>query len=130
MTQGIDYTEHLKIKDVGTDEDGSYILEVDLEQIHLSRANLVHGGMVFSLLDSALGRAVLRHIPDGYASPTLEMKINYFRPAAAGKLIAKGRVINSSKQTCYAEGEVVDDTGRLIARASGTFFVKQLHPPE
>ena len=126
MQQASEYTRHLKIVDMGADEQGDHVLEVLLEPMHLSVAGLVHGGMVFTLLDSALARAVMRQIPQDYASPTLEMKINYFRPVDSGKLTARGRVVNRSKQTCFAEGEVVDENDRLIAKASGTFFVKKL----
>ena len=78
------------------------------------------------MLDAALGRAVIHKLQKGYSSPTIEMKINYFRPAATGELIARGRIINQSKRLCYAEGEVNNGQGKLIARATGTFFIKQL----
>lgn len=126
MAQEMGYTAHLKFKDIGPDMFGNYLLELELKPIHMSAANLAHGGVLFSLLDSALGRAVLRSVPAGFACPTLEMKINYFRPVAKGKLIAKARIKNSSRYTCFAEGEVVDEKGRLIASANGTFFVKIL----
>ena len=126
MSDNVEYSNHLKIQDIGFDSEGSYLLEVDLEAIHLSRAGLVHGGMIFSMLDAALGRASIAQLPEGFACPTVEMKINYFRPVATGKIRAKGRVVNKSKQLCYAEGEVLSEEGKLIARSTGTFFIKQL----
>jgi acyl-CoA thioesterase len=123
--QDIEYTRHLDIADIGPQDNGDYCLKVDLQAIHLSRAGLVHGGLIFTMLDAALGRAVIHKLQKGYASPTIEMKINYFRPAAAGVLIARGRIINQSKRLCYAEGEVNNEAGKLIARATGTFFIKQ-----
>lgn len=126
MDQEIEYTKHLKIKDIGVDNDGCYLTEVELDPIHMSRANLVHGGMVFTLLDCTLGRAVHSQIPVKHTSPTIEMKINYFRPAASGKLTCKGWIVNKGKQLCYAEGEVTNEEGKLIARATGTFFIKPL----
>lgn len=124
MTENLEYTNYLKIKDIGLDEEGCYSVEVDLEDIHLSRVGLVHGGMIFTMLDATIGRAVINHLGEGYSCPTVEMKINYFRPAASGKLIGKGRIINQSKQLCYAEGEVLNEDGKLIARSTGTFFIK------
>lgn len=121
-----EYTQHLDIIDLGPQGNGDYCLEVTLQSMHLSRAKLVHGGMVFSMLDAAMGRAVMRTLEPGFASPTVEMKINYFRPADSGKLHARGRVVNRSKQLCYAEGEVSNDAGKLVARATATFFIKQL----
>ncbi len=126
MGQEIEYTKYLKIQDIGTDKDGCYVTEVELEPIHMSRANLVHGGMVFTLLDCTLGRAVHSQIPEKHTSPTIEMKINYFRPAVSGKLTCKGWIVNKGKQLSYAEGEVSNEEGKLIARATGTFFVKPL----
>jgi uncharacterized protein (TIGR00369 family) len=84
--QDIEYTRHLDIIDIGPQDDGDYCLKIDLQAIHLSRAGLVHGGMVFTMLDAALARAVINQLPRGYSSPTIEMKINYFRPASAGEL--------------------------------------------
>lgn len=121
-----EYTDHLAICDTGLQSNGDYLVEIDLQAIHLSRAGLVHGGMVFTMLDAAMGRAVIARLQPGFTSPTIEMKINFFRPAAAGKLIARGRIVNSSKQLSYAEGEVNNEEGKLVARATGTFFVKPI----
>jgi acyl-CoA thioesterase len=124
--QEIEYTHHLNIIDIGSQDNGDYCLKVCLQAIHLSRAGLVHGGLIFTMLDAALGRAVIQKLQRGYSSPTLEMKINYFRPACVGELTARGRIVNHSKKLCYAEGEVNNEEGKLIARATGTFFIKQL----
>ena len=121
-----EYTKHLKIQDKGLTEEGFYRTEEELEAIHLSRVNLVHGGMVFSMLDATMGRAVFEQLPKTHGAPTIEMKINYFRPQQSGKLICEGKVINKSKQLCYAEGEVRNEEGKLIAKATGTFFIKPM----
>lgn len=121
-----EYTEHLDIIDVGVQENGDYCVEIRLQPLHLSRAGLVHGGMVFTLLDAAMGRAVIHTLEPGFTSPTIEMKINFFRPADSGMLLARGRIVNRSKQLCYAEGEVRSGADKLIARATGTFFIKPL----
>ncbi len=126
ISNDIEYTKHLKIQDIGLDANNCYITEVELEAIHLSRANLVHGGMVFTMLDATLGRVIHSQLPEKHTSPTIEMKINYFRPAQSGKLQCKGRIVNKSKQLAYAEGEVTNEEGKLIARATGTFFIKAL----
>ena len=66
----------------------------------------------------------MAHFDQRCFCPTIELKINYFRPVAAGELHAWGQVINSSRHLCYVEGEVNGDDNKLIARANGTFFVK------
>jgi uncharacterized protein (TIGR00369 family) len=91
----------------------------------MSRAQRVHGGVLFTLLDTALGGAVVNALPRGQGAATLEMKVNYFRPIQHGRVIAEGRLVNRSRHTAYAEGEVTNEEGKILAKASGTFFVTE-----
>jgi len=53
----------------------------------------------------------------------VELKINYFRPVQHGRLRAEGRLVNRTRRLAYAEGEVRGPEGKLLARATGTFFL-------
>jgi acyl-CoA thioesterase len=106
-------------------EDGECVMELDLGDVHMSVARRAHGGVLFSLLDSAMGRAVLSNLPDRRGCATIECRINYFRPVQAGRLVATGKVLNTTRSTAYAEGSIVDSGGKLVARASGTFFLTE-----
>lgn len=44
------------------------------------------------------------------------------RPAAEGLMHGSGRVTNSSKRLIWAESELHDSQGRLLATGSGTFM--------
>lgn len=103
--------------------DGAQVLQLDLEPKHMSRANRAHGGVLFTLLDSALGRAVLQHLPAGRGCATVEIKVNYFRPVQTGRITAKGWMRELTKSLGYAEGEVLNEEGKTLAKASGTFFL-------
>jgi acyl-CoA thioesterase len=103
--------------------DGATTLQLDLAQKHMSRANRVHGGVLFTLLDSALGRAILSALPEGRGCATVEIKVNYFRPIRSGRVVARGWKRELTKSLAYAEGEVVNEAGKVLARASGTFFL-------
>ena len=105
--------------------DGESRLELELAAKHMSRAKRAHGGVLFSMLDSALGRAVLSHLPDGRGCATVEIKINYFRPIQRGTLTARGRLKEMTRSLAYAEGEIVNEEDKVLARASGTFFLPQ-----
>ena len=102
---------------------GRYEVTLDLQPRHLSRAERVHGGVLFSMLDTALGRAVLSALPEGRGCATVEIKINYFRPVQGGRLRAEGRLCELTRSLGYSEGEVVNEEGKVLARASGTFFL-------
>lgn len=104
---------------------GECRVEVELKPIHMSQAERVHGGVLFSLLDTAMGRAVLSALPDGRGCATVECKINYFRPVQKGGLVATGKLVNLSRRVAYAEGSIVNDEGKIVARASGTFFLTE-----
>jgi uncharacterized protein (TIGR00369 family) len=121
-SDGDNFTDWLGVEYL-LDEGGVRRLSLTLEPRHMSRANRVHGGVLFSLLDTALGGAVVNALPDGKGAATLELKINYFRPIQHGRVIAEGRLVNKTRHTAYAEGEVVNEEGKVLAKASGTFFV-------
>ena len=74
---------YLGVRTLGM-QDGAFVLELALEPRHMSRAQRVHGGVLFSLLDTALGRAVIDQLPQGRGCATVELKIDYFRPVQYG----------------------------------------------
>lgn len=119
-----EFTEYLGCRHLGV-RDGAFTIELDLEPRHMSRANRAHGGVLFSLLDTALGRAVLEELPPGRGCATVELKINYFRPVQRGTIRAAGRCVQQTKSLAYAEGEIVNDEGKILARATATFFLTE-----
>lgn len=119
-----EFTESLGVEYRGV-VDGAFTLELELGPAHMSRAERVHGGVLFTLLDTALGRSILEHLPPGRGCATVEMKINYFRPVQHGRIRARGRMRERTRTLAYAEGEIVDADDRVLARASGTFFLTE-----
>lgn len=120
----LEFTDSLGVRTLGM-QDGAFVLELELEPRHMSRAARAHGGVLFSLLDTALGRAVIEELPPGRGCATVELKINYFRPVQTGRVRASGRCVQRTKSLAYAEGEIVNDEGKLLARATGTFFLTE-----
>jgi len=118
----VEFTDHLGVRTLGL-QDGAFVLELALEPRHLSRAARAHGGVLFTLLDTAMGRAVIAELPPGRGCATVELKINYFRPVQSGTIRASGRCVQRTRSLAYAEGELVNEEGKLLARATGTFFL-------
>lgn len=119
-----EFSEDMGIEYLGV-IDGATTLRLDLAQKHMSRADRVHGGVLFTLLDSALGRSIVNALPEGRGCATVEIKVNYFRPIQSGRVTAHGVMKELTKSLGYAEGEVVNEEGKVLARASGTFFLTQ-----
>jgi len=84
-------------------------------------ANAVHGSVYFKALDDATFFAANSLVTDVFVL-TASFNIYLLRPISEGTLIARGRVVNRSKRVIIAEGVLVDDRDREIARGSGSFL--------
>ena len=85
----------------------------------------VHGGWYGTLLDSALGCAVMTKVPKGSVYTTLEYKINITRAIPLGMLVNCTAIVDhAGRSTCVAHGEIrgVED-GRLCATGSTTCII-------
>lgn len=86
-----------------------------------------HGGFAATLIDTALGVAVMAHLPADAAAGTVDLNVKYVRKIepATGRLLAKGRVVHGGRTMVTAEARVEDEKGVLYAHGSGTFLVYQ-----
>ena len=86
---------------------------------------VVHGGLVCTLLDTVAGCAVHTTLPQGVAYTSIELKVNYLRAvhAHSGPLTAVGTVVKPGRRVAFAEGEVRDAAGRVVATASSSLLV-------
>ena len=99
---------------------------------HLNGLATLHGGVIATLADTVASCAVLSIAPVGVITPTLEMKINFLRPAtmASGTLTAEGRLISSGRTTALAEARISDAHGKQIAHATVTCSLIALQPED
>lgn len=90
---------------------------------------LVHGGVLATLMDTAMGSAVYTAIPDGAAYTTLELKVNFIRPVRldGGPLTCEATTVHVGKRTATAEGRISGPNGKLVAHGTTTCMV---FPPE
>lgn len=106
-------------------EPGTVTFTCQPNESHYNPIGAVHGGLVCTLLDSALGCATQTLLPAGVGYTSIEIKVNYLRPvtAASGPLRCIGRVTKPGRRVSFAEGEVVDNAGRTVATASGSLLI-------
>ncbi|HEY2526940.1 MAG TPA: PaaI family thioesterase [Xanthobacteraceae bacterium] len=79
-----------------------------------------HGGVLAALIDLAADWALVKQT--GRGVPTIDLRIDYHRPAGRGDLIARGKVIRSGSQFATVEARIFDQDGTLIASGRGTYF--------
>ncbi|WP_116598927.1 PaaI family thioesterase [Primorskyibacter marinus] len=85
---------------------GAVTIRAPILPLALQQAGFGHGGLVFSLGDSAAGYSALSMLPPEQEVVTAEMKINFLGPAKGDELIARGKVIRNGKRLVVVTAEV------------------------
>lgn len=91
-----------------------------------NRQGLPHGGVYAAILDTAMGFCgCFTGDPSIKQNAlTLSITVNYLARATGTHLVAEARVTGGGRSTFFAKGEVHDDTGTLIAEATGVFKLR------
>ena len=95
-----------------------------IDERHVGAPDVAHGGAVTTLLDMALGvEALERAAARGMATSTVELKVNFLRPARRGAtLVTETTVEYEGKSLLVISGRARErDGGRAVALAVGTF---------
>jgi uncharacterized protein (TIGR00369 family) len=110
-------------------ERGRVVFSVVADEMHENPMGTMHGGIIATLVDSAMGCAVFSMLPAGTAYTTLELKTNYVRPIVqtTGVVRAEGRVVHLGGSVATTEATVRDAHGVLYAHATSTCLIKR--PP-
>lgn len=95
------------------------------DESHYNPIGVVHGGLVCTLLDSVLGCAAHSMLPAGTGYTSIDINVSYLRPVTvdSGPLVATGRVTKPGRRVSFAEGEVVDAAGKIVATATSSLLV-------
>jgi acyl-CoA thioesterase len=102
-------------------EPGRVVLRFQVRLHHLQVHNVVHGGVIGTLADTAGGMATYLAVPAGTRVATVEMKINFLEPIERGTVTADARVIRCGRNFSVVECDVRDSVGRLAGKALMTF---------
>lgn len=106
-------------------EAGRVVFTATPDREHYNLIGTVHGGYIATLLDSAMGCAVLSTLPAGVRWTTLELKVNYLRAISAetGVVRCEGTTIHAGRTTALAEGRITDARGKLLAHGTTTCLI-------
>ena len=104
---------------------GEAVVKMILDRRHNNIFGYTHGGVIFTLADTAIGLAHVAALTSEETGTTVETKINYFRPAFGGLLRAQARCVKQGQNLSFFECDVFDERKRMIARASATMMAIQ-----
>lgn len=111
---------------VDKSEPGRTIWRMVADERFANPAGIVQGGFLGAMADSAMGSATVtfaRAAGRKVISANVEMKTSFTAPARVGSvLICSARVVSGGSRVAFAEAEVTDDKGVVVARASSTYL--------
>jgi uncharacterized protein (TIGR00369 family) len=89
-----------------------------------SGGSIVHGGLVATLLDTAMGHACWNGLDDGQSFLTADLHVDFFRSARPGTLRAEGRVVHPTRRAVFCAADLLDADGTLLAGARCTQILR------
>lgn len=90
-----------------------------VEKRHLNHIGIVHGGLSFTLMDTAAGQSGLTLCGEDRTVVTQCADIHFLRPVRAGRICAEGRIVKEGRRTALAQVELLDQNG--VCCVYGTF---------
>ena len=81
---------------------------------------IVQGGFVTGWIDATMAHAVMAQSNDELSPLSLEIKVSFLEAARPGLVIAEAWIERRGKTTAFLEGRILDETGKVLAKASST----------
>lgn len=110
-------------------EEGEAVITLPVTENLGQGAGVVAGGILATLADEAMAHACISMLKDGQGTVTAEMNIRYLRatdPKKGGCLTGTGRVVKPGRNLFVTEASIVNQDGKVLATAGGTFWVRDM----
>jgi len=103
-------------------ERGRAVVHFVPDLVHCNALRQVHGGVVSTLLDTAIGYAVVSALPFGEGFATVQLNVHFIRGIAPGEgmVTIESRLVRQGRRIIVAEAELRSPGDKLCARASAT----------
>jgi acyl-CoA thioesterase len=126
MTKGQRFIHNvgLKFDDVTP---GRARCSLQIQDHHRNGTGVAHGGVLFTMADTAMGAALIPLLEKDQICATVEIKIGYFKPVFEGELVCEADVVNKGKNIASLEATVRQGEV-LVSKASGTFAIFKRKP--
>ncbi len=95
---------------------------LEINQRLMNPFKSLHGGVMYSMIDTGMGIALYNSLADDEYCATIEIQISYFSPVTFGTLTCESNLICRKGSIGFLEAKIKDNEN-LIASASGTFSI-------
>ena len=100
---------------------GSVKMHMDARQDLRQVSDVLHGGSIASLIDTAAAFAVITMLEPDQSTTTSDLTIHYLRPVSSGSVAAEARVLRSGRRLLVVTVNVFDNLQALVATAVTTY---------
>ena len=97
-------------------------IKLDLRNDHLQPFGIAHGGVLATLIDTATFWAGFLRLPEDAGLVNVDLKLNYLKAVAKGRLRAEGQCLRPGRQISYTVASVFDEAGELVAHGTSTLM--------
>jgi|SRR5581483_9789710 len=113
----------LDVRLLAAPAEGEAALEIEATDAHLNANGIVHGGVLMSILDMAMATSVTATLAPAERAASITIQTSFLKAAKVGRLVATGRVLKRGRTAAFAEGEIRDAAGAVIAKGNGIWAV-------
>jgi uncharacterized protein (TIGR00369 family) len=106
-------------------ERGTVEVKFEAKPDFLNPAGNVQGGFLAAMLDDTMGPALTATLDAGEFAPTLNLNVQFHRPAKAGPLKGVGRVVLRGKEICQLSAELMQYE-KVVATATATAMIRKM----
>jgi uncharacterized protein (TIGR00369 family) len=104
---------------------GASEVSLNVKASHMNAVKVLHGGAVFTLVDSSMACAIMETLKLGETCVSVEIKVNNVAPVREGTtIVARSAIGHRGKTIVHVETDVRTAHGRLVAKGLGTFYVR------
>lgn len=107
---------------------GRAVARASAQESHHNPHGFVHGAVVFTLIDTSMGAAVMSMLAEGQRCSTIECQVRFLRPVVDDDLVCETTVIKPGRRVFHLESKVTTQDGRLVATGTGSFAVIDAQP--
>jgi acyl-CoA thioesterase len=103
-------------------EAGKASARLEVREDHFHPGGIVHGGVAFSLADSAMAHALIPTMEADQQCSTIELKISFLSAVKEGTMTCNAWIVKRGRSVAFLEAEVLNGD-KPIARASASFAI-------